>query len=125
MEYIIHLHKAVNYETVNCRVQVHRKKETAKVTKGMSALGFSGGLSTAIMLQRSDPKFIKTISCISDSYHIFVGTTIQLDDVVKMCCDSDNVLCIYTTFNLCSSWVTDCCGLMAALEQMRVSIQYF
>ena len=26
-----------------------------------------------------------------------------------MCCDSDNVLCIDTTFNLCSSWVTDCC----------------
>ena len=26
-----------------------------------------------------------------------------------MCCDSDNVLCIDTTFNLCSSWVTECC----------------
>ena len=26
-----------------------------------------------------------------------------------MCCDSDNVLFIDTTFNLCSSWVTDCC----------------
>ena len=26
-----------------------------------------------------------------------------------MCCDSDNVLCIDTTFNLCSSWVTDYC----------------
>ena len=26
-----------------------------------------------------------------------------------MCCDSDNVLCIDTTFNLCSSWATDCC----------------
>ena len=32
-----------------------------------------------------------------------------MDDVVKMCCDSDNALCIDTTFNLCSSWVTDCC----------------
>ena len=48
--------------------QVHRQKEKAKVTKGMSSLGFSGELSTAIMLQRSDPEFIKTISCISDSY---------------------------------------------------------
>ena len=91
--------------------QVHRQKEKAKgkVTKGISALGFSGELSTAIMLQRSDPEFIKTISCISDSYYIFLGTTTQLDDVVKMCCDSDNVLCIDTTFNLCSSWVTECC----------------
>ena len=61
--------------------QVHRQKEKAKVTKGMSALGFSGELSTAIMLQRSDPEFIKTISCIRDSYYIFLGTTIQLDDI--------------------------------------------
>ena len=89
--------------------QVHRQKEKAKVTKGMSAMGFSGELTTAIMLQRSDPEFIKTISCIRDSYYIFLGTTIQLDDVVKMCCDSDNVQCIDTTFNLCSSWITDCC----------------
>ena len=49
------------------------------------------------MLQRADPEFIKTILCISD--YIFLGPTIQLDDVVKMCCDSDNVLCIDTTFN--------------------------
>ena len=91
--------------------QVHRQNEKAKgkVTKGISALGFSGELSTAIMLQRSDPEFIKTISCISDSYYIFLGTTTQLDDVAKMCCDSDNVLCIDATFNLCSGWVTDCC----------------
>ena len=26
-----------------------------------------------------------------------------------MCCDSDNVLCIDTTFNLGSCWVTECC----------------
>ena len=75
----------------------------------MSTLGFSGELSTAIMLQRSDPEFIKTISCIRDSYYIFLGKTIQLNDVVKMCCDSDNILCTDTTFNLFSSWVTDCC----------------
>ena len=61
------------------------------------------------MLQRSDPEFIKTISCIRDSYYIFLGTTIQLDDVLKICSDSDHVLCIDTTFNLGSSWVTDCC----------------
>ena len=74
----------------------------------MSTLEFSK-LSTAIMLQCSDPEFIKTIQCIRDSYYIFLGTTIQLDDVVKMCCDSDNVPYIDKTFNLCSSWVTHCC----------------
>ena len=32
-----------------------------------------------------------------------------MDDPVKMCCDYDNLLCIDTTFNLRSCWVTDCC----------------
>ena len=78
-------------------------KEKKKVTKGISALGFSGELSAAIILQRSDPEFIKTILCIRDNCYIFIGSTIQLDDVAKMCCDSDNVHCIDTKFNLRSS----------------------
>ena len=57
----------------------------------------------------SDPEYIKTISCICRSSYIFLGTAIQLDDVVKLCCDSYNVLCIETTLNLCSSRVTGCC----------------
>ena len=75
----------------------------------MSPPELSGELSTAIMPWRPDSEFIRTILFIRDSYYIFLGTTIQLDDVVKMCCNSDNALCIYTTFNLCSSCVTDCC----------------
>ena len=50
---------------------------------------------------------------------------IQLDDGVKMCCDSDNVLCIDTAFNLCSSWVTDYCYNKSALEQMRIKPRNF
>ena len=88
--------------------QVHRPKEKAKMSNGMSTSKLSGELSTAIMLQHSDPEFIKTISNICDSYYIFLGATVQLDDAVKMCCNYDNVLFIDTTFNLCSSWVTDC-----------------
>ena len=75
----------------------------------MSTPELSGELSTAIMLQRSDLEFIKTILCISGSYYIFLETTIQLDDVLKMYCHSDNVSFIDTTFNLSLSWVTDCC----------------
>ena len=86
----LRLHRVVNYET--------RGKYT---DKGMSTRKLSGELSAAIMLQRSDPEFVKTVSRIRDSYHIFLRTTIQLDDVVKMCCDSDNVLRILTTLNLC------------------------
>ena len=89
--------------------QVHLQKEEAKIIKGISTPKFSGELSTVITLQRSDPEFAKTISCICDSYYIFLGTAIPLHDVVKVCSDSDNVLFINTTFNLSSSWVTDCC----------------
>ena len=70
---------------------------------------FSAKLSTTTMQQRSDPEFIKTISCIRDSYYIFLGTTIQLDDVAKMCYNSDNTLCIDIAFHLRSIWITDCC----------------
>ena len=41
--------------------QVHRQKEKAKMMKGMSTPEFSGELSTAIMLQRSNPEFNKII----------------------------------------------------------------
>ena len=61
--------------------QMHRQKEKTKKSKGMSTPEFSGELSAAIMLQHSGQKFIKTISCVRDSYCFFFGTTIQLDDV--------------------------------------------
>ena len=64
--------------------QVHRHrhasstptKKKAKKSKEMSTPELSKGLSAASMLQRSDLEFIKTISCIRDSYYIFLGTTI-------------------------------------------------
>ena len=97
MEYIIGLCKAENYETCG---KYPDKKKKQKLLKERAKLW-------SRTLQRSDPEFIKTISCIRDSYYTFLGTTIQSDDVVKMRCDSDNVLCIGATYNLCSSWVTD------------------
>ena len=81
--------------------QLYRQKEKAKMTKRISTPEFSGELSTAIMLQRSDRELIKIISCIPDSYYISLERLFS--------CDSDNVLCIDATFNLWSSWVTDCC----------------
>ena len=45
----------------------------------MSTPELSGELSTAIMLQRSDLEFIKTISCISGSYYISNLKTIGTD----------------------------------------------
>ena len=91
------------------------------MTKGISTAGFSGEWSTAIMLQHSDPEFIKTISCIRDSYYIFLGTTIQLDDKVKMCFGSDNVLCLICV----QVGILTVALIMTALEQMRVNTRYF
>ena len=61
----------------------------------------SDDLIRAIKLQRTNPEFI--------SFYIFLGTTVQLDDVAMMWNNSDDVLYIDTTFNLCSYWLTDCC----------------
>jgi len=36
-------------------------------------------VSDAINLQRSNPDFVRTVSCIRDSYYIFLGETIQLE----------------------------------------------
>ena len=57
-----------------------------------------------------------SISCIRDTYNIFLVTTIQLGNVVRMCYDSDNVPYIDTTFNLFSSWVTKCCYINNLLK---------
>ena len=80
-----------NSELRNTR-QLYRQKEKAKMTKRISTPEFSGELSTAIMLQRSDREPIKTISCIPDSYYISLERLFS--------CDSDNALCIDATFNL-------------------------
>ena len=48
--------------------QVHQQKQKAKMTKAKSALEFPGDLSTTIMLQSSDPEFIRTISSIRNGY---------------------------------------------------------
>ena len=53
-EYIIRLHKVVNYET--CGKYIDKKKRQKK-NKGLRAMELSGQLSAAIMLQRSDPDF--------------------------------------------------------------------
>ena len=57
--------------------------------------------------QKIHPEFIRSVTLLKCSYYIFFGDNIQLNDVAKFCCEMDDVLCIDTTFNLCSSWVTD------------------
>ena len=52
---------------------------------------------------------MKTVTCIGNSFYVFLGTTVQLNDVAKLCCEMNEVLCIDTTFNLCKHWLTDSC----------------
>ena len=77
------------------------------------------------MLQRSDPKFIKPVLCISDSYYIFLGMTIQSDDVVK--CAAILIMCYLLTEHLIYVQVgfLTAAILITILQQMRVNIRYF
>ena len=83
--------------------QVYRQnqnlKNTAKASQRSS--NASDELTSAILMQRNDPDFIRTVSCLRNSYYIFLGTNVQLEDIAQFCCEKENVLCIYTTFNLC------------------------
>ena len=88
--------------------QVHRQKEKAKKEQRIESNGIVRTIISSNNAATFRSRFLKTILSIHDSYYIFLGTTIQLNDVGKMCCDSTSVLCIDIILNLCSSWVTDC-----------------
>ena len=67
-------------------------------------------LESIINFQRGEDEFLKTVTCIWDSIcDVFLGTTVQLNDVAKFCCEMNEMLCTDTTFNLCEHWVTDSC----------------
>ena len=89
--------------------QVYRQAGNVKKEKNSDpSENASDDLMRAIKLQRTNPEFIKFVSCTQNSFYIFLGTTVQLDDVAMMCNNFDDVLCVDTTFNLCSYWLTDC-----------------
>ena len=52
---------------------------------------------------------MKAVACIRDSLYVYLGTTVQLNDVAKFCCKLNEVLCIDTTFNLCEHWLIYSC----------------
>ena len=91
--------------------QVYRQnqnlKNTAKASQPSS--NASDELTSAILMQRNDPDFIRTVSYLRNSYYIFLGTNVQLENIAQFCCEKENVLCIDKTFNLCENWVSDSC----------------
>ena len=95
--------------------QVYRQRQNVKNTK-KAPTKVNDELAAAIHIQRNDPDFVRTVSCLRDSYYIFLGKDIQLEDIVQFCCEKENVLQVDTTFNLCENWVTDCCYNNTRLE---------
>ena len=90
--------------------QVYRQSENLRKKRKEDQINdHQGELASIIQFQRREKEFVRNVSCICDSFYVFLGATIQLSDVAKFCCDMDEVLCIDTTFNLCEYWLTDTC----------------
>ena len=94
--------------------QVYR--QAASVKKNETAKEVSDEFTLLLKAQQEDKEFVRTISCLSQSYYAFLGDDTQLNDIVKFCCDENGVLSIDTTYNLCNSWVTDSCYHNTRLE---------
>ena len=90
--------------------QVYRQSENLKKKRKEDEINdHQGELASITEFQRREKEFVRNVSCIRDGFYVFLGTTVQLSDVAKFCCDMDEVLCIDTTFNLCEYWLTDTC----------------
>ena len=85
--------------------QVYRQAATVK--KNETAKEVSHEFTLLLKAQQEDKEFVRTISRLIQSYYPFLGDDIQLNDIVKFCCDGNGVLPIDTTYNLCNRWVTD------------------
>ena len=94
--------------------QVYR--QAANVKKNETAKEVSDEFTLLLKAQQEDKEFVRTTSCLSQSYYAFLGDDTQLNDIVKFCCDENGVLSINTTYNLCNSWVTDSCYHSTRLE---------
>ena len=87
--------------------QVYRQAAKLNENKESNPNESNDELESIVSYQKIHPEFIRSVTLLKRSYYIFFGDNIQLNDVAKFCCEMDDVLCIDTTFNLCSSWVTD------------------
>ena len=96
--------------------QVYRQSAKLKEKEKNTNESINDQLASLLNLQRTDADFLRTVTCLRNSYYVFLGTDIQLNDVSKFCCDMNEVLGIDTTFNLCESWLTDTCYKNHRLE---------
>ena len=88
--------------------QVYRQSQQLKAKKKFGNENYDE-LIAATELQREKKDFIRSVSCLRNSYYMFIADDVQLNDVAFFCVDKNGVLSIDTTFNLCSNWVADTC----------------
>ena len=79
----------------------------------------------ATELQREKKDFIRSVSCLRNSYYMFIADNVQLNDVAFFCVDKNGVLSIDTTFNLCSNWVADTCYENTRLQTQNGKHPFF
>ena len=73
--------------------QVYRQSQQLKAEKKCNEnYDKKDELIAAIELQREKKDFIRSISCLRNSYHIFIADDVQLHDVAFFCVDKNGVL---------------------------------
>ena len=79
----------------------------------------------AIELQRQKKDFIRSASCLHNSYYMFIADDAQLNDAAFFCVDKNGVFSIDTTFNLYSNWVADTCYKNTQLQTQNRKHPFF
>ena len=80
--------------------QVYR--QAASVKKNETVKEESNEFTFLLKKQQEDKEFVRTISCLSESYYAFIADDTQLNEIVKFCRDENGVLFIGTRYNLCN-----------------------
>ena len=104
--------------------QVYRQSQQLKAKKKFGNENYDE-LIAATELQREKKDFIRSVSCLRNSYYMFIADDVQLNDVAFFCVDKNGVLSIDTTFNLCSNWVADTCYENTHYRHKTESIRSF
>ena len=98
-----------NQKQVSNRRAQKRRLETPTPSKLLNSP--CGDLEKLIRLQRDPKSPVQTVLISGDWFLAFIYTERQLTDIVKFCCNLDDVsssvLGVDTTFNLCDMWLTD------------------
>ena len=107
--------------------QVYRQSQQLKAEKkcGNENYDKKDELIAGIELQREKKDFIRSVSCLRNSYYMFIADDVQLNDVAFLCVDKNGVLSIDTKFNLCSNWVTDTCYENTRLQTQKGKHPFF